>query len=89
MRSYVPQYLHKPVKIMMLDSDEFVILANGVLIGVLLKSIVLFISVLAVFFIYRKGKEKHPRGYFRHIPHMLGLKQFRHFPNIFIRSFKE
>jgi type IV conjugative transfer system protein TraL len=89
MRAYVPQYLHKPAKIMMLDFDEFIILANGILLGVLLKNILVFIAALSVFFLYRRGKDKNPRGYFKHVPHMLGIREFRHFPNVFIRNFME
>ena len=39
MRSFVPQYLHKPNKVMMLDMDEFAVFANAVAMGIILKSL--------------------------------------------------
>ena len=73
----------------MLDSDEWIILVNGIMLGALLKNVYLFLGVLVIFFVYRRGKSKYPRGFFTHIPHMIGLKEFKYFPNIFIRDFRE
>ncbi|TCK58446.1 type IV conjugative transfer system protein TraL [Seleniivibrio woodruffii] len=89
MKSFVPQYLHKPNKVMMLDMDEFAVFANAVAMGIILKSLIVFIIGVFLFFAYRKAKNKYPRGFLRHIPYIVGLKQFHNFPNIFIRSFKE
>jgi len=63
MKAYVPQYLHKPNKVFMIDMDEFMLLANGALLGAVMKSIFAFILGLILFFLYRRGKAKYPRGF--------------------------
>lgn len=89
MRIFIPQYLHKPNKILFMETDELVVLLFGVVTSMMLKSSMIFFGGLAFFYFYRKGKAKFPRGFYKHIPHILGFKQFRHFPSIFIREFKE
>ncbi len=89
MRIFIPQYLHKPNKILFLETDELVIMLLGIVSSMMLKSFLILALGLAFFYYYRKGKAKFPRGFYKHLPHIWGFKQFRHFPSIFIREFKE
>lgn len=89
MKAFIPQYLHKPNKVMMLDMDEFFVFADAIAMGLILKSFIIFVTGIVLFFAYRKAKSIYPRGFLRHIPHILGLKQFEYFPNIFIKKFRE
>lgn len=89
MKAFMPQYLHRPNKVMMLDMDEFAVFASSVSMGVILKSLIVFIIGVFVFFAYRKAKTKYPRGFLKHFPYIIGLKQFQQFPNVFVKQFKE
>lgn len=89
MKVFVPQYLHKPNKVAMMEMDEFGVLLQGLVMGLILKSMMIFILGIVIFYLYRKGKSKYPRGFLRHIPHIIGLKQFDNFPNIFVKDFME
>lgn len=89
MKIFIPQYLHKPNKVLFMDMDELCVLLFAIILGMALKSIFLLIAGLICFYFYRKGKATFPRGFYKHIPHILGFKQFKYFPSIFIREFKE
>lgn len=89
MKAFVPQYLHRPNKIAMMEMDEFGVLVQGFSLALILKSFFLIIVGIAAFFLYRVAKAKYPRGFLKHIPYIVGLKQFHHFPNVFITTFRE
>jgi type IV conjugative transfer system protein TraL len=89
MKVFIPQYLHKQNRIGFLDADEAGIIVLFIMLLVLIRSPLILIAGIACFFYYRKLKEKYPRGFIKHIPHIWGFKQFKYFPSIFIREFKE
>lgn len=89
MKAIIPQYMHKPNKIKFLDTDEFMFILNAIFLGIFLRSVIMFFAGLGIFWFYRKGKSKYPRGFFKHLPHIMGIRNFQYFSDIFVKHFKE
>ena len=84
----IPQYLHRPSQILWFESDEFVILLISLIFGFTM-GLVMLGAGIAGFLGYKKIKKQYPRGFFRHIPYLLGFKTFERFPHVFITDFHE
>lgn len=89
MKIFIPQYLHKQNKIGLLEADEAGLILFFAMCLALIRSPFVLVIGIAAFFYYRTLKAKYPRGFFKHLPHIWGFKQFKYFPSIFIREFKE
>lgn len=82
------QYLHKPFRLLWLESDEIFLLFIGLLLGIYIYTIIFLIICIFVFFI-RKLKNQFPRGFIKHISYFLGLFKFKHYPTFFETEFQE
>ena len=83
-----PQYLHKPYRVLWFEIDEVVLIGTAFVIGNFINFKVLLLFP-AVFFLYRREKRRHPRGWFKQLGFFLGLVTFRGYPGAYISRFYE
>lgn len=84
----IPQFLNRPMAILIFESDEVVIGMFGFYIAMLSGSIS-WLFALFLFFYYRRVKKRSSRGLLRHLPHIFGFKSFKGFPHAFVTEFME
>jgi hypothetical protein len=84
----VPQYLHKPNQILWWEVDEAIFILIGIVFWMSLGMWFGLAGFVGLYF-YSKGKKKYSRGFFRHLPMILGLENMPIFGSIFVRKYYE
>lgn len=82
----VPQYLHKPLRILWFDSDDLMIMMVAYIIAMSLGGY-LWLGVIAVPVAYIFYKNNKPRGFLRHVFYQLGIYRLQGYPSPYIKRF--
>lgn len=84
----LPQYPHRPMRIIGLDDQEFVLVALCYVLSLILQgsSFLYLIAGLFVFIPYKRSK---PRGYIGHLFYRAGFGGFKGYPPQFTETFHE
>lgn len=82
------QYLHKPLRKWFFEADDMIIL--GVWYGMIMLFSWKFIFVGPVaLFLYKRAKQKNPRGFLKHQLYNLGFLKIKDYPSPFVSKFEE
>lgn len=83
-----PQYLSSPIQVLWFESDELGVILFAVTIASICKGWS-WLLVIAIPFLYSHYKFKYPRGFFKHMLYISGLKELHGYPTIFHKEFLE
>jgi len=81
-----PRYLHRPYRLLWFEKDE-IILMIGVYVIALLTVMKALLAIPVVIIVYRREKQKRPRGFLRHVLYRLGIISFARYPDAFLTRF--
>jgi hypothetical protein len=84
-----PRYLSSPLQVFFFETDEIGIIFFFLLLTQLYSSWVTYALLFAGPWIYKNLKRNRPRGFFRHMLFFSGVKTPKHYPNYFVKSFRE
>ena len=85
----VPEYLDRPMTVVMFDMDEVIIFIVCLYVWFMFGGWLLGALVMVVPWIYHKKKAENPRGYIQHLVYFIGLQKFKNYPEYFDYEFNE
>ena len=89
MEGRFPQYLSKPLQIIILEADEFLVFILTFTAAMMSSGWILWVLIIVNPYLYIKFKQKYPNGYFKHIFYIAGLKDLKGYPISFELDFYE
>jgi type IV conjugative transfer system protein TraL len=84
----IPQYLHRPLKILWFDLDE-IVLINILLMLALIFGNIFWVLLFLLPYIVSKMKKNKPRGFLKHYLYKIGAIDFKNAPPFFEKKFEE
>jgi len=81
-----PRYLHRPYRLLWFEKDELLLMVAVYILAILTTLKTLLLIPLAVL-VYRREKQKRPRGFMRHVLYRLGIISFARYPEAFVTRF--
>ncbi len=83
-----PQYLHKPPRVLFMDSDEAALVAMLFILAMIF-GYIFWILLFVIPYLYAKQKKKYARGALRHMLYKIGILNFERAPSFFENRFRE
>jgi len=84
----LPQYPHRPMRIIGFDDQEFVLVALCYVLSLILKGSS-FLYLLIALFVFIPYKRSKPRGFIGHLFYRAGFGRFKGYPPYFAEVFHE
>ena len=84
----IPRYLHRPILLVWMEQDTWVMAAIGYLIGTFWGGWY-YIAVVLLPYSYSKVKDNMPRGGLTHMQYLIGVLRFHGYPEVFESDFHE
>lgn len=84
----IPQYLHRPNQILWFETDEFLIIMLSIVLWLALSKWYGIVGIVGLY-LYVKAKKKYPRGFFGHLPIIVGAKKLYIFETVFVKKYEE
>lgn len=83
-----PQYLHRPWRIFIFETDELVVAGLIYMLGMML-TVWLVWTIPVVIYLYRVQKAKRPRGFLMQLGYKFGVINLIGYPIAFIKRYSE
>ncbi len=88
MQYRLPQHLHKPPRVLLMDADEAGMISIFFILAMIF-GYIFWVILFVVPYIYAKQKKKYPRGFLKHMLYKVGILNFDGAPSFFENKFRE